>query len=111
VVVGEGHAPLWQYFSRLLKAGLRQTSASLPQRRESRALALFPLQTGRFLGTMMGAMMAIADPSGRHPSAASPTVVVGEGYAPVVAVLRAACKKKQPHFTPGKGHLGLDLVG
>jgi hypothetical protein len=34
--------------------------------------AAFPLQTGVFLGATMGAMMAVADPSGRHPSAARP---------------------------------------
>jgi hypothetical protein len=38
--------------------------------------------------------MPIADPSARHPSTASPVLVVGEGHAPVVAVLRDEAKKK-----------------
>jgi hypothetical protein len=41
----------------------------------------------RFLGTATGAMMAIADPSGRRPFAASRRRGWGEGHAPVVAVL------------------------
>jgi hypothetical protein len=49
--------------------------------------------------------MAIADPSGRHRSAASGAVVVSEGSCPVVAVLLAAAKKKPlaPMAAP-KGH-------
>jgi hypothetical protein len=41
--------PLWQYFL------------------ESWTPKHFSLQIGSFLGTATGAMMAIADPSGRHP--------------------------------------------
>jgi hypothetical protein len=40
-------------------------------------------------------MMAIADPSARYLSAASPVVVVGEGHAPVVAVIVPAVPKKK----------------
>jgi hypothetical protein len=74
VVVGERDAPV-------VKA---DESIPAPKGRGSRTPKHFPLQIGSFLGAATGAMMAIADPSGRHPFAASDAVVVGEGHVPVV---------------------------
>jgi hypothetical protein len=56
-----------------------------------------------------GTTMAIADPSGRHPFAASGAVVVGEGHAPVVGVLLAVCQIRRARDfavarTAGTGH-------
>jgi hypothetical protein len=57
-------APLWQYLF-----PLRQADESIPDTkgRESWTPKHFSLQIGSFLGTATVAMMAIADPSGRHP--------------------------------------------
>jgi len=58
--------PLWQYFARLR---VQEADESIPDTkgRESWTPKHFPLQKDRFLGTATVAMMAIADPSGRHP--------------------------------------------
>jgi hypothetical protein len=62
MMVGEGHAPLWQYFSRLAKA---DESIPAPKGRGPPEPAAFPLQIGTFLGTTTGTTMPIADPSGQ----------------------------------------------
>jgi hypothetical protein len=45
-------------------------------------------------------MMAIADPSGRHPARLAPPVLVSEGHAPVVAVLLASAKADERIVDP-----------
>jgi hypothetical protein len=75
--------PLRQYFSRLL----RQTSPSRPPKgTDPGPCGLFPCKPPIFRGPREGATIALLDP---EPAAA---VLVGEGYAPVVAVLRASAK-------------------
>jgi hypothetical protein len=83
--------PLWEYYSLLLEA---DESIAAPKGRESRTPSLFPCKRTASRGPRKGATMPIADPSARHPSTASPVLVVGEGHAPVVAVLRDEAKKK-----------------
>jgi hypothetical protein len=71
--------PLWQYFSRLL----RQTSPSRPPKgADPGTLGHFACKAAPFEGAAMGAMIATVDPGKPY------AVVVGEGHAPVVAVLR-----------------------
>jgi hypothetical protein len=57
--------PLWQYFLPLRK--MAEESIPDTKGRESWTPKHFSLQIGSFLGTATVAMMAIADPSGRHP--------------------------------------------
>jgi hypothetical protein len=68
-----------------------------PRGRESRTPRAFPLQTGRFPGTTTGGHDGDRGPSGRRRSAASPAVVVGEGHAPVVAVLAPGVNEFTTH--------------
>jgi hypothetical protein len=58
--------PLWQYF---VTQAPRKADESIPdpKGRGSWTLKHFFLQIDSFLGTATVAMMAIADPSGRHP--------------------------------------------
>jgi hypothetical protein len=99
---GRRRCPLCGSTSRRLQK--RQTSPSLPPKGANRGPPRpFPLQTGRFLGSAKGAMMLLVAPSGRHPSAASPAVVVGEGHAPVLAVLLAADPRQTSPSLPPKG--------
>ena len=85
--------PFWQYFSRLLKK--RQTCPSrTPKGANHGPPSLFPCKRTASRGPRKGATMPIADPSARDLSAASRVVVVvGEGHAPVAAVLVPAVKK------------------
>jgi hypothetical protein len=83
--MGEGHAPLWQYFSRPQKGGGRVHCC--PQRRESRIPDLFPCKRATSWGPKTGATMLIADPSGPAPPRLASAVIAGKGHAPVVAVL------------------------
>jgi hypothetical protein len=52
--------PLWQYFLRLRKEA--DESIAAPKGHGPPDPAAFPLQTGGFLGTTMGAMTAVVDP-------------------------------------------------
>jgi hypothetical protein len=64
--------PLGQYFPRLQKPDESQTSPSLPPKgTDPGTLRHFPCKLAASWGPRRGAMMPIADPSGRHPSAAS----------------------------------------
>ena len=90
VVVGDGDAPLRQYFSRLQEA---DEPIAAPKGDGFTDPRPFPLEKGTsFLGTKTGAMMAIADPCGRHRFVASPPWQWGTGHARVVAVLGPVCK-------------------
>jgi hypothetical protein len=64
-VGGEGHAPVVAVL--LPSAKKADKSIAAPKGHGPPDPAAFPLQTGGFLGTTMGAKMATADPSGRHP--------------------------------------------
>ena len=70
------------------EAGKADESIPAPKGRGSWTPKPFPLQIDSFLGTATGAIIAILDPS------QADAVIVGEGDAPVVAVLLAAAKKK-----------------
>jgi hypothetical protein len=84
--------PLWQYFVRLPKA---DESIAAPKGRVPSDPAAFSLQTGRFQGTAGKPMIAVVDP---QPTA---TVMVGEGHAPVVAVLHVLWRKaRRAHLRP-----------
>jgi hypothetical protein len=92
--------PLWQYFSRLL----RQTSPLLPPKGANHGPPKpFPLQEDRFQGTTTGGHDADRGPPWRAPLRGSPAVLVGEGHAPVVAVLLASAKPDESIAAP-KGH-------
>lgn len=100
---GEADAPV---LAVLLASVKKKADESIPDTkgRESWTPKHFPLQIGSFLGTATVAMMAIADPSGWHPFAASGAVVVGEGHAPVVGVLLAVCQiQAGPAISPSRG--------
>jgi hypothetical protein len=62
----------------------------------------FSLQINSFLGSAKGATIPIADPSSRQPRwgllrpELADAVIVGEGHAPVVAVLVPAGKNAEP---------------
>ena len=71
VMVGEGHAPLRQYFLSL--------------------------------GTATGAMMAIADPSGRHPGAARPAAAGGRRPCPRCGSTCRVCKEADESIPDTKG--------
>jgi hypothetical protein len=99
-------APLRQYFSRLLKESKSskagESIAAPKGRRINGPQAFFPVK-GPLPEATTGTTMPIADTSGRHPSAASAAVVVGEGHAPVVPVLLASAKARRVHRCPQKG--------
>jgi hypothetical protein len=84
--------PLGQYFSRLQKKA--DESIAAPKGRESRTPSLFPCKRATSWGAATVAMMAIADPLVGTLFAASVAVVVGEGHAPVAAVLVPAVKTR-----------------
>ncbi len=100
--------PLGQYFLASSKA---DESIAAPKGRGSRTPSPFPLQTGHFLGAAKGAMMRF----GWTPLAGTPcralrpelaaSVLVGEGHAPVVAVLHASAKKQVDPSAEARDHL------
>jgi hypothetical protein len=59
VIVGQGYAPLWEYFSRLL----RQTSSLLPPKDTDRELCGFSPANAALLLGRRGAMIRFMDPS------------------------------------------------
>ena len=73
--------PLWQYLAPLAK--MADESIPAPKGRESRTPTDFPLHNSMFLGAREGAIIAFVGPPGK---------LVGEGHAPVVAVLLASAK-------------------
>ena len=80
--------PLGRYFPRLLKSRKGRRVYCGPQtERTPDPAGCFPCKTPVFRGPPEGAMIAVVDP--RQADA----VMVGEGHAPVVAVLLAAAKK------------------
>jgi hypothetical protein len=94
-------ASFGQYLAEFAKAD----ESMLPQEStDPRTLQLFPCKRG-FLGTTMGAKMAIGAPLAGTPSAASPAVVVGEGYAPVWEYLGRRAQNR--HFVPRRARAAL----
>jgi hypothetical protein len=61
-VVGAGDAPLWEYFSRLLREKADESIVAPKGHGTPGPLAAFPLQTSSFQGPPGGAMIAIVDP-------------------------------------------------
>jgi hypothetical protein len=89
-------APLWQYFSRLQKKA--DESIAAPKGRGSPDPRPFSLQTGRFLATTMGAMMGIADPSGR--TLRGQPAVVGEAMPPLWQYFSCLLRQTSPVLPP-----------
>jgi hypothetical protein len=97
--------PLWQYFSRVWKKKAVEPIAA-PKGSESRTPQTFSLQTAASWGPRRGPRWRSRTPLARTPFAASPAAVVGEGHAPVVAVLLTARKEEKPDepIAAPKGH-------
>jgi hypothetical protein len=81
--------PLGQYFSRLLVKS-QMCPLRPPKGTDPRTLRLFPCKPAVFRGPPEGAMIAFFDPEPAAP------VLVGEGHAPVVAVLPGMSKRSVP---------------
>jgi hypothetical protein len=64
-MVGEGHAPLWQYFSRLPS---HSSSSAHPKTSAPSAVVDFSCKSLTFEGAEAGAMGAIIDPRSRGQS-------------------------------------------
>jgi hypothetical protein len=58
VIVGEGDAPLWEYFSRLLA----DEAIAAPKGRGSRTASTFPLQAAISWAPLEGTIIALLDP-------------------------------------------------
>jgi hypothetical protein len=67
VLVGEGHAPLSQYFKRLPATANADESIAAPKGRGSRTPGIFACKPRASWGPLKGAVMPMVDPSARHP--------------------------------------------
>jgi hypothetical protein len=70
-------------------------TSACPPNGANRGPKTFPLHAGRSLGTTTGAMMLIADPSGRPPARLARRAG-GRSHAPVVAVLVVVWRQTSP---------------